>query len=122
MQKLNIIYEDNHIIVVEKIPNIPSQGDKTGDTDKASDTDVQIDLLIDRNDQTINLCEMKYSSAQYTITAEEDLRIRNRKAVFMRETETTKAVMVTMITTYGLTPGGYSNDIPCQVTMTDLFK
>ena len=95
---------------------------KTGDTDKASDTGVQIDLLIDRNDQTINLCEMKYSSAQYTITAEEDLRIRNRKAVFMRETETTKAVMVTMITTYGLTPGGYSNDIPCQVTMTDLFK
>lgn len=33
MQKLNIIYEDNHIIVVEKIPNIPSQGDKTGDID-----------------------------------------------------------------------------------------
>ena len=33
MQKLNIIYEDNHIIIVEKIPNIPSQGDKTGDVD-----------------------------------------------------------------------------------------
>ena len=30
---LNIIYEDNHIIVVQKIPNIPSQGDKTGDMD-----------------------------------------------------------------------------------------
>ena len=33
MQKLKIIYEDNHIIVVEKIPNIPSQSDKTGDMD-----------------------------------------------------------------------------------------
>lgn len=33
MVKLNIIYEDNQIIVVQKIPNIPSQGDKTGDTD-----------------------------------------------------------------------------------------
>ena len=33
MQKLNVIYEDNHIIVVEKIPNIPSQGDKTEDID-----------------------------------------------------------------------------------------
>lgn len=33
MQKLNVIYEDNHIIVVEKPVNIPSQGDKTGDTD-----------------------------------------------------------------------------------------
>ena len=33
MQKLNVIYEDNHIIVVEKMVNIPSQGDKTGDED-----------------------------------------------------------------------------------------
>ena len=33
MQDLKIIYEDNHIIVVEKIPNIPSQADKTGDID-----------------------------------------------------------------------------------------
>ena len=33
MQKLNVIYEDNHIIVVEKPVNIPSQGDKTGDVD-----------------------------------------------------------------------------------------
>ena len=33
MPELNVIYEDNHIIVVEKIPNIPSQGDKTGDRD-----------------------------------------------------------------------------------------
>ena len=33
MQNLKIIYEDNHIIVVEKTPNIPSQSDKTGDID-----------------------------------------------------------------------------------------
>lgn len=33
MQNLKVIYEDNHIIVVEKTPNIPSQADKTGDMD-----------------------------------------------------------------------------------------
>ena len=33
MQKLKVIYEDNHIIVVEKLVNIPSQSDKTGDLD-----------------------------------------------------------------------------------------
>ena len=33
MQNLKVIYEDNHIIVVEKMPNIPSQSDKTGDID-----------------------------------------------------------------------------------------
>ena len=33
MEELKVIYEDNHIIVVEKPVNIPSQGDKTGDID-----------------------------------------------------------------------------------------
>lgn len=33
MQDLKVIYEDNHIMIVEKIPNIPSQADKTGDID-----------------------------------------------------------------------------------------
>ena len=36
MQKLNILYEDNHILVVEKMVNIPSQADKTGDVDMLS--------------------------------------------------------------------------------------
>ena len=33
MQNLNVLYEDNHIIVVEKMPNVPSQADKTNDVD-----------------------------------------------------------------------------------------
>ena len=36
MENLKILYEDNHIIVVQKIPNIPSQSDKTGDIDMLS--------------------------------------------------------------------------------------
>ena len=32
MKELKVIYEDNHVIVVEKVPNVPSQGDKTEDT------------------------------------------------------------------------------------------
>lgn len=36
MQKLKVLYEDNHIIVVEKMPNIPSQADKTNDVDMLS--------------------------------------------------------------------------------------
>ena len=82
----------------------------------------QIDLLIDRNDNTINLCEMKYTNAPYTITEEEDEKIRNRKETFIRESETEKTVLVTMITAFGLTPGGYADDIQCQLTMTDLFR
>lgn len=33
MEELKVLYEDNHIIVVEKPRNVPSQGDKTGDED-----------------------------------------------------------------------------------------
>ena len=33
MDNLKVLFEDNHIIVVEKPVNIPSQGDKTGDID-----------------------------------------------------------------------------------------
>lgn len=88
----------------------------------SSEQGVQIDLLIDRNDQTINLCEMKYTNAPYTISEEEDIKIRNRKAVFIKETGTNKSILITMITTYGLTPGGYADDIHCQVTMKDLFR
>ena len=87
-----------------------------------SEKGVQIDMLIDRNDQTINLCEIKYTNAPYSLDAEEDMRLRNRKATFVRETGTAKSILITMITTYGLTPGGYSDDIHCQVTMTDIFK
>jgi len=87
-----------------------------------SEKGAQINLLIDRNDQTINLCEMKYTNAPYSLIAEEDMKLRNRKATFIREMSTNKSILITMITTYGQTPGGYSDDIHCQVTMEDLFK
>lgn len=83
---------------------------------------VQIDLLIDRNDGIINLCEMKYANDAYSIDREEDAKLRHRQAVFVRESKTKKAVHLTMITTYGLAKGGYSDDIHSQVTMEDLFK
>ena len=83
---------------------------------------VQIDLLIDRNDGVINLCEMKYANAEYVLDMEEDQRLRQRIATFVQETKTKKAVHLTMVTTYGLKPGGYSNDVQSQITMDDLFE
>lgn len=87
----------------------------------SEDKGVQIDLLIDRNDRIINLCEMKCSNDVYTIDAEEDARLRRRIGTFIRERKTKKSVFLTMITTYGLSKGGYTNDVPCQLTMDDLF-
>ena len=98
------------------------KGKKDPITGRTIQKGAQIDLLIDRNDDTINLCEMKYTNAPYVITEEEDSRIRNRKETFIRETGTKKTVLVTMITTFGLASGGYSDDIQCQLTMEDLFR
>ena len=65
---------------------------------------------------------MKYTNAPYVITEEEDNRIRNRRETFIRETGTEKTVLITIITSYGLAPGGYSDDIQYQLTMADLFR
>ena len=108
--------------VVSSVHSWSYKGEKGPVSGKTIHKGAQIDLLIDRNDDTINLCEMKYTNAEYTITEEEDEKIRNRIEAFVRETETEKTVLLTMITSFGLTPGGYSNDIHCQLTMADLFR
>ena len=82
----------------------------------------QIDLLIDRNDGIINLCEMKFSEDIYLIDKEEDEKLRRRKSVFQQVAKTRKAIHTTMITTYGVAHNGYWNNIQSEVTMDDLFK
>lgn len=81
----------------------------------------QIDLLIDRNDNVINLCEMKFANDQYAITAEEDARLRRRKSIFQSATKTRKAIHLTMITTYGLVHNAYWNNVQSELTVDDLF-
>ncbi|MBR6017781.1 MAG: hypothetical protein IK073_04105 [Paludibacteraceae bacterium] len=88
---------------------------------KTSEPKAQVDLLIERADKVINLCEIKYSDAQYIITKDEDMRYRNRVAAFRYETGTRCAIHSTFITTYGLTPNAYANNVLHQVTMDDLF-
>jgi uncharacterized protein len=83
----------------------------------------QIDLIIDRRDRIINLCEIKFSINPFTITKAYDLALRNKVAVFKETTKTNKAVFCTMITTYGLVQNEYSRSIiQNEITMDDLFK
>ncbi|MBP5759627.1 MAG: ATP-binding protein, partial [Bacteroidales bacterium] len=82
----------------------------------------QVDLIIERADRIINLCEIKYSEATYTINKTEDLKLRKRQAVFVDQTGTPYGIMPTFITTYGLTQNGYASNIMNEVTMDDLFK
>ena len=82
----------------------------------------QIDLLLDRNDDTINICEMKYVAAgNYTLNAEEEQKILNRRERFMQETKTTKAVQLTLVTTYGLTKNPHADVFQNVVISDSLF-
>lgn len=78
----------------------------TGKTNRA-----QIDLLIDRRDEVINLCEIKFSTSAYSISKSYAEQLRQKIAVFKSETNTNKAVWLTMITTFGLKDNAHSGGL-----------
>lgn len=81
----------------------------------------QIDLLIDRRDQVINICEMKYANDVYIIDKDYEERLRRRLSTFQHLTRTRKALHLTFITTYGLSQNTHSGNVQTEVTMGDLF-
>ena len=92
------------------------------DSDGISWDGGQIDLLIDRRDDVINICEIKYSSEQYVITKEYERHLIDRTALFRYLTHTKKSLVNTFITTYGLKKNIHSTAIQKEVTMDDLFR
>jgi uncharacterized protein len=89
----------------------------------ADEPGIQIDLLIDRNDQCINLCEIKYRQASYVLDSDEASKIRQRVQTFKQLTGTKKHIFVTLIAPYGLQSNQYSIGLIDQVvTMDDLFR
>lgn len=82
----------------------------------------QIDLLIDRRDKVVNLCEMKYSNDSYVINADEETKLRNRKSNFLLASESKKAVHITLITPFGVKRNKHSGIAQQVITLEDLFK
>jgi AAA+ ATPase superfamily predicted ATPase len=83
----------------------------------------QVDLVIDRRDDTINLCEMKFSIKPFVIEKKYFTELQDKIDVFRSATKTTKSIFLTMITTFGVTRNEYSNDlVRNSLTMEDLFK
>lgn len=81
----------------------------------------QINLLLDRYDNVINLCEIKFWNDVHTITKDMEDALRRKMEVFRAMTGTTKALQITMITPYGVKVGANSI-ISNQVTLDDLFQ
>ena len=68
----------------------------------AENRGTQIDLLIDRNDRTINIVEIKFYNGTFTITKDYAKKLRNKILVFKEATQTKKQIFLTMITSLGL--------------------
>ncbi len=82
----------------------------------------QIDLLIDRKDQVINICEMKFSVHPFSIDKKYEAVLRNKLGSFKTATGTDKALFLTTISTYGLAQNKYSGMVQNDLQMDVLFE
>jgi len=82
----------------------------------------QIDMLIERSDRVIHLCEMKYCEQEYSISKDYEMRLRTRMGIFKERTKTKEAVVHTFVTTFGIGKGKHSSIVHSEVTMDDLFN
>ena len=88
----------------------------------SGDNPVQIDMLIDRNDGIVDICEMKFSQEPYVLSSDELERMQRRRRVFKEQTGTRKAVHLTMVVAPELKHNANANDIQSEVTLDDLFR
>lgn len=89
------------------------------------DTDirgVQIDLLINRKDGVIDLCEMKYSQSPFAITQEYAAELHRKLSTFQNVTRTKSAVHIVLVTTDGVLHNAQWGEIQNEVTLEDLMK
>ena len=89
---------------------------------KGHDPAAQIDLVIDRSDGIIDLCEMKWAGREYSITKSYSAKLRDKMDVFAAETNTRKALRLVLVTPFGLKANAYANDVQAAIAADDLFS
>ena len=82
----------------------------------------QIDLVIERGDRIINLCEMKFSVAPYTITNKYAEDFRTRLQLFLEKERTTNGIARTFVTTFGVVDGVNKDIVDSEIVADDLFR
>lgn len=84
--------------------------------------EAQIDLLIDRKDQVINICEIKFSLTKYRIDKFYAASSRKKMEVFRQANKTSKALFLTMVTTYGVEQNQYAGTVQNDLNMDIFFR
>jgi predicted AAA+ superfamily ATPase len=87
-----------------------------------ADRGAQVDLVIERRDASINLCEMKFSEGEFAIDKKYAGELRHKRDTFRRVTGSRKTLLVTLITTHGLRGNPYARElVDKSLTMDALF-
>ncbi|MEZ4850530.1 MAG: ATP-binding protein [Bacteroidia bacterium] len=109
----------HHVYQIKRALGISGVQTTTSTWQSAS---AQVDLVLDRKDQVINLCEMKFSINPFIIDKKYSENLRNKIGFFRQETQTRKALFLTLITTYGLAQNKYSGMVRNDLKMDILFE
>ena len=88
---------------------------------ETSDRAVQIDLVIERADNTINICEIKFTEKEFAINKDYDHNLCHKLSTFIEETKTRKSVQLVFVTSCGLLRNMYSGRVQAEITLDDLF-
>jgi hypothetical protein len=84
---------------------------------------IQIDLLIDRQDAVINICEIKFCAGIFTIDKSYATKLRNRLNGFRVHSKTNKNILLTFVSSFGIKQNSHSIGlIDNSLTMDVLFK
>ena len=81
----------------------------------------QIDMVIDRADNVVNICEMKFSTDKYEITKKDDENLRHKTVSFIEFSKSRKSPHLVLVTPYGTTDGMYRFSVQNVVKINDLF-
>jgi hypothetical protein len=81
----------------------------------------QIDLLLDRKDDVINICEMKYTDEDFVVDAKYEKELNHKVSLFSEEVKTDKALLLTLVTVNKLKRNAHSDVIQNVISSDDLF-
>ena len=114
----------NHISAIKKALGISGViTNHSAFTKKDSNGDgTQVDLTIERNDNIVNVCELKFYGTEFTVDKSYDKLIRERNTIIQEYIPKKSAIHNTLITTYGLKKNEYSWDFTNVIAMDDLFE
>ena len=101
------------VITQESSWNIPSDTAKSG---------TQIDMIINRDDRFVSLCEMKFTRGEFEITSAYSIKLLDRLSRVQEILENKKSIQSVLITTFGLKSNTHSDRFDNVITLEDLFQ